>query len=434
VNFDNVFCSAKLDTCHGDGEWPADAINLLFNGAGERAHTAVAAVACSAGPGETTHLHMTAFQVVCGADTYALSFDGITQEGNVTIPHTNGVSPGLLGGIYFGTESLPGQGKVFTNVAFVLPTTTVDGAEVGVPCSVDWFVVPSTSAVPPQAADGQSGTFTQVAGVSFVSTPASVTYGTCDQHPLNGDFSVVRTGYHEGGVIDFAGTLAIETTSFGGAQGAGGDDVGVSVCVPEEDGVTMAFLNGPTYHLNWTGEVFADQTDYITLNDGVWGQSEFLWLTIGYEEGAAAWVLRGNSGAELTTNTSLLGTWTFGANQFEVTCGQSPSRMCISLTLGGAAGTGTFRSTAVEVVATPPIVTLYGAFAPLPEPADFVPISFRYQTEEPFPEADGVPGWRVVVNHIVQYFPTDEEVLPESFVLEDGEGTYTVVLTEDPCP
>ena len=65
VNFDDVFCSAKLD-CSYDA-MGQNAINLLFHN-GERAQTAVAALACTAGPNnnDETLLHMSHVRFRCG--------------------------------------------------------------------------------------------------------------------------------------------------------------------------------------------------------------------------------------------------------------------------------------------------------------------------------------------------------------------------------
>lgn len=99
VNFEDVFCSAKLDTCYGESPvYPGDAIELLFDENGERQHTAVAAVACTAGPGNDvdTTLYHTLFVVECGdpedsdnpPTLYSLDLTQVTTEGNLSTAPT----------------------------------------------------------------------------------------------------------------------------------------------------------------------------------------------------------------------------------------------------------------------------------------------------------------------------------------------------------
>lgn len=64
VNFEDIFCSAKVDCTYDDaGE---DPIELLFRD-GERAQTAVIGFACSAGANESTHLLVSTPTVTCGS-------------------------------------------------------------------------------------------------------------------------------------------------------------------------------------------------------------------------------------------------------------------------------------------------------------------------------------------------------------------------------
>jgi len=180
VNFDDVFCSAKLDTCYSDDS----PITLLHDG-DVRAHTAVAAVACSAGPGATaeTYLHFSDFSVTCGTTTYTLNLGHVVHEGSLAAPNpqlaTIGGSPTLIASTWFGAEQLPGMNKVFTSLAFVLPA--------GDPCHVSWTVVPSDSAVAPVPSDGTTGPFSQVAGVYFDAAVNSVTRDVCSRYSLNGN-------------------------------------------------------------------------------------------------------------------------------------------------------------------------------------------------------------------------------------------------------
>ncbi len=67
VNFEDIFCSAKVDCSYDDAG--ADPIELLFDGDGERAQTAVFGLACTQGAGTTgTVLHMNGVRIECGED------------------------------------------------------------------------------------------------------------------------------------------------------------------------------------------------------------------------------------------------------------------------------------------------------------------------------------------------------------------------------
>ena len=62
VNFEDVFCSMKIDSCYGED----DPIELLFDDEGNRVETAVIAAACSAGVGEgNTVMWMAPIVVTC---------------------------------------------------------------------------------------------------------------------------------------------------------------------------------------------------------------------------------------------------------------------------------------------------------------------------------------------------------------------------------
>jgi len=60
VNFEDIFCSAKLDSCYGNGQTNdcSGGDIMLIHGAesAQRQHTAVLAFACTAGPGKQTDL------------------------------------------------------------------------------------------------------------------------------------------------------------------------------------------------------------------------------------------------------------------------------------------------------------------------------------------------------------------------------------------
>jgi len=184
VTFDDVFCSAKLDTCHGP-DYPDDGIFLLHGGeANARQHTAVAAVACAGGSGAdvSTSLFFTAFEVTCGAapnaTTYALNLGDVERSGNLVAPNPSLTSgqANLTAAVYYGSEAVADVQTVYTNVAFALPD---DG-----PCSVAWSVVPSASEGAPQPT--VEPVYSQVAGVHFAAGESLVSQGRCDRYALDG--------------------------------------------------------------------------------------------------------------------------------------------------------------------------------------------------------------------------------------------------------
>ena len=101
VNFEDIFCSAKVD-CSYDADG-AEPIELLFDADGNRAQTAVAALACTAGPGSDTGtvLHMNGVRVECGGE----------PVGTVALPQT------CIGGEAFGLSvEMADQGDVLPSV------------------------------------------------------------------------------------------------------------------------------------------------------------------------------------------------------------------------------------------------------------------------------------------------------------------------------
>ena len=205
VRFDEVFCSAKLDTCYEDG----GQINLLFDDSGNEAHTAVAAIACTAGTEAlTTHLYHTTFKVTCGEDVYTLPLAGVDEEGNIDLQGPDGQT--INAAVYFGTEALVNGGagsttsanKVFTNIAFVLP----EGS-----CEVDWLVVPSDEDECPTSLDGENGSYTQVAGVAFNGT---VTQDKCDNYALDESDEVATTYLESTGAAPYSGVLVEGAQAF----------------------------------------------------------------------------------------------------------------------------------------------------------------------------------------------------------------------------
>jgi len=242
VNFDDVFCSAKLDDCNTLGQpirlmfdtvetvlapggcpWgtgrPYGALTAEQNtidysadtnpdgcasngfphfmqlpgdlpsappgpfvanpNLGQRIDTIVAAIACTAGPGNdvTTHLTFTSLSVGCSAPVFQqgqLTFTSVMQEGNRMI----GPFPSA---VYFGTESLPGVNTVFTTVAIGIGDQT--------DCSLQWQVIPSDGAQD----FGQPGEYNSFGFVNFEGNGLG---SGCNQFGLNeGSPDAVTTMY-----------------------------------------------------------------------------------------------------------------------------------------------------------------------------------------------------------------------------------------------
>jgi hypothetical protein len=101
INFDDIFCSAKVDCRDADGD------PLLFlhdPGTGERAGSMIIALACTAGIAQDTHLYMSDVTISCDDDiSYVL--DPSEGPGNI------GALPPLVfqHATYIGTESLSGD-------------------------------------------------------------------------------------------------------------------------------------------------------------------------------------------------------------------------------------------------------------------------------------------------------------------------------------
>ncbi|MFO0746093.1 MAG: hypothetical protein U1F43_10515 [Myxococcota bacterium] len=127
VNFSDVFCSAKLDTCYADGpdaDLLPDPITLLFGGDGTRDWTANYAMACTGGAGDgvATTLLYGPVEVACSGPDVTFALDPRADEGNAEVTvagHT------LHYGVYRGAEGLDcGEdgpcNKVYWNLAIDL--------------------------------------------------------------------------------------------------------------------------------------------------------------------------------------------------------------------------------------------------------------------------------------------------------------------------
>jgi len=194
VNFEDIFCSAKLDTCYPEGE-PGTGddrpISLLFGGDQVRDRTAVVGFACTAGTDASTELFYGNILVDCGDETFTV--DPKAGPGETSTTGSGGAT--LHYGVYRGAEQLdcgtgPGScQKRYWNLALSLD----DLAGLGGDCSV------TLSATAADAGAFTSG-LPSGAGLSYpyVDIDAQLTTGgvaTCQQNPLNGEGSAVTTGY-----------------------------------------------------------------------------------------------------------------------------------------------------------------------------------------------------------------------------------------------
>jgi len=184
VNFDDIFCSAKLDCLDGNG----NPIRLLFNDDGDRDTTLVMGLACTGGAaGAATALYRDDVVLDCGAAGSA-TVDPSAGPGNLSPGAGISGDTGLLFGsqVTWGVEQL-GFDKAYWNVMLGL------AAQTGV-CTV------STRAT---AASGPLAGFSTPAGgvYPFISWSVAITDGDgdldCAHHPVNGtgDEAGVATVY-----------------------------------------------------------------------------------------------------------------------------------------------------------------------------------------------------------------------------------------------
>ncbi len=229
VNFEDVFCSAKLD-CKRDGQ----PLNLLFNG-DERDTTIVAAFACTSGANEPTFLHMDALVLTCTD-----SVSGTTTQ----MAHIPSRGPGNQGPLapylfesasYRVRESLAPYEKCSWNHALGLDLSAIPATT---DCTLTGRATASSAAWPAGLSpDGVVHPYLTW-DVQVVDNGAL----SCDQHPLNVEGSGVATDYVRGAPERFAYTLA---------------------CTPELN----ASINGDVCGGTIAG--FSDQVVFAETNQGV---------------------------------------------------------------------------------------------------------------------------------------------------------------------
>ncbi|MCA9515672.1 MAG: hypothetical protein KC635_12070 [Myxococcales bacterium] len=185
VTFDDIFCSAKVDCVKDDAG--TEPLTLLFDADGKRQQTAVAAVACTRGPGANgggTVLHMNGVDIVCddgAGGTVTTSLDP-TIEGNAWSPPHTGDEVWQYA-VFRGTEALPCGGvpcnKVYWNTAIGF-----DPAGKGCHLQLEF-----TAAAAPGLVNGATAVTSAAYPYVVADVPLTNADGSavvCKKHPLNG--------------------------------------------------------------------------------------------------------------------------------------------------------------------------------------------------------------------------------------------------------
>jgi len=83
VNFEDIFCSAKVDSCYSEAGEDPGFIELLFDENGDRVETAVMATACSAGTDDAnTVMWMSHIEVACNGGAVKFTIDPTGDNSN----------------------------------------------------------------------------------------------------------------------------------------------------------------------------------------------------------------------------------------------------------------------------------------------------------------------------------------------------------------
>ncbi len=254
VNFDDIFCSAKLDTCYGAA--PGDTPITLVHGLdGERGPTAVLALACTAGgeAGVETWLHAAHPVIDCDGVQTTLPLGAITVEGN------QGTIDGLSWAAWFGTEALESGGASLNKHYLNLGITGF-----GDDCTVSWAATATDGPVLSTAYTGATGaTFLNYPSIEF--GPVAVTDGNgawlCTQNPLNGTGSTVVTQYAAGATPE--ALVGLFCTSWAAGAPAGPCDGPCGECTATQVKVIAELDN----EIDMTTALF--QSDTATLQEEI---------------------------------------------------------------------------------------------------------------------------------------------------------------------
>jgi len=199
VEFDDIFCSAKLD-CKDE---------LLHNAQGVRDATAVVAFACTAGENEETYLHVSDMFLTCvGSDLSSTPFiyqmsnsPAVGQHGPVR--SLGASAPGVFDwATYQGDEDLTSNGqpleKCYYNRSIGLDLASFEALGFS-SCSLSGIATATDTATGLTALSAAGTSYPIIRWSVPVFTAANPTNGTaaslCGPNPLNGAGSGVTTEY-----------------------------------------------------------------------------------------------------------------------------------------------------------------------------------------------------------------------------------------------
>jgi hypothetical protein len=175
VNFEDIFCSAKVD-CATDNNTP---LELLFDDNGERMPSGVLAITCANEPGSDPHIYLNDPRIVCGGSSWPLN---PTALGTTQLPPAH---PAEVQAVTAGGSLGSGWEQIYWTLTF-----GNNPALLGPDCRL---VGEFTASNGPLAAN------TTPAGGGYpiveIDVPLTNTNGgpACTQHPLNGGNGVDAT-------------------------------------------------------------------------------------------------------------------------------------------------------------------------------------------------------------------------------------------------
>ncbi len=207
VNFEDVFCSAKLD---------CSANNIVQDPiSGQRIDSAVVAFACTGGVGADTHMYWSDLEITCGTTTTVVPLDG--EPGKIWSATNPAPAPLRQAILYRGleelTQGLESLGKSYFSVAL-----GVDFASVAGPCTINMRATASDGALDACTTPADAIYPVMNIGRAFIANNAFA----CAQHAIDQvPGADIWTSYTLAGPVSF--------TNEASAQG---DDFVVQSCAP----------------------------------------------------------------------------------------------------------------------------------------------------------------------------------------------------------
>jgi hypothetical protein len=201
VRFDDIFCSAKLDTCNVDEQGVESPIELLFGEDGVPVPTAVLALACSAGPGDdvNTILHMSSIAVDCPPPFDDIYLDPSAGDGgNVWNFEGSPSDPKpedavVQYAVYEQTELLECGEKESCNKRFWNVAIGFDPSRLPSGCYIRATATTTDGGFPDESGD-PTGRFPDGAGYALISYAAQITKS-------GGELACIREGLNDGGGV-----------------------------------------------------------------------------------------------------------------------------------------------------------------------------------------------------------------------------------------